>query len=333
MIGKKYTDLTTGNVIEVKDTFEDIVILNNNMKIKANRLLDKNYFEEFIDPVSFFHNESLLNNFAQKIRQIPDEILSNIPNIPEDNSQRTQTSQTFNPNNIPGSTRIQPLFNEPAILQSDPELEKEELMRKYNIQSNPEQAAQNQFERFQHLLNEQPVENVQRIEVNRNDNDNIQRVEVNRDEIFNNQPIVNVPREVQPKVEDPIITMFRNCKRNKDFSISLQIDNKIPRPDFIEMMEDSYNTSIIDFLADEFTNQLLSDPNIIKDKIKSEIHNIVYGKQLINDVSQTPLVDVNPQITDSVTQEVPVRPRKTTKPQGEKSPNTRKSKKESTTND
>jgi hypothetical protein len=58
-----------------------------------------------------------------------------------------------------------------------------------------------------------------------------------------------VSKVYQPPVEDPIITMFKNCKRNKDFKISLDIEDKIPRPDFIEMMEDSYTTSIIEFLA------------------------------------------------------------------------------------
>jgi hypothetical protein len=287
--------------------------------------MDKNYFEEFIDPVSFFQNENLLSTFAQKIRQIPDEVVSTIK---EDTSTQ---NQTFNPNNIPGSTSVKPLFGESAVIQSDPELEKEELMRKYNIQSNPSQAAQNQFEKFQHLLNDEPAENIQRVEVNRDENDNIQRVEVNRDEVVvNNTPSVEYKREiVQPKVEDPIITMFKNCKRNKDFSITLQVDNKIPRPDFIEMMEDSYNTSIIDFLAEEFTNSLLSNPNIIKDKIKYEINKLVYGEEKINDVSEKPLTDVNPQITDSVTQEKPkIRRARPNTTQGEKGFSSKSNKKE-----
>ena len=94
-------------------------------------------------------------------------------------------------------------------------------------------------------------------------------------------------------VEDPIITMFKNVKRSKDFSISLEIKNKIPRPDFIEMMEDSYNTSIIDFLAAEFTDNLLKNPQIIEDMIKQKIKEVVYGAEV---------KDVNSQITDSVTQ-------------------------------
>jgi hypothetical protein len=116
--------------------------------------------------------------------------------------------------------------------------------------------------------------------------------------------------------------MFRNVKRNTDFKISLDIENKIPRYDFIEMMEDSYNTSIIDFLANEFTNNLLENPDIIKNKIKEEIERLVYKKESkvekINDVSEYHLKDVNPQITDAVTQTKPVRRSRPNTAQGEK---------------
>jgi len=76
-------------------------------------------------------------------------------------------------------------------------------------------------------------------------------------------------------VNDPVTSMFRNVKRNVDFKINLKIDGKIPRLDFIEMMEDSYELSIVDFLAEEFTNKLLSDPSIIRNKVKEEIFNLI----------------------------------------------------------
>jgi hypothetical protein len=72
--------------------------------------------------------------------------------------------------------------------------------------------------------------------------------------------------------------MFRNVKRNTDFNIKFEINNKIPRLDFIEMMEDSYNTSIIDFLAEEFTNQILLNPQIIKNRIKDQIVLMLHKK-------------------------------------------------------
>lgn len=69
--------------------------------------------------------------------------------------------------------------------------------------------------------------------------------------------------------------MFRNVKRNTDLNFTIKLSNKIPRLDFIEMMEDSYNTSIIDFLAEEFTNTILQNPDRIKDKIMNEIKSLV----------------------------------------------------------
>jgi hypothetical protein len=319
MIGKKFTDLTTGRVVEVKDTFEDITILDNNSKIKTSRLLDRNYFDEYVDPNTFFKNDGLLSTFAQKIKQIPDNVIQNM----NESSSPVRNDDKVDLNNISGSTSIRPMSDEPAVLLSDPELEKEELMRKYNIQHNPINDAQKQLEKFQQLLGEETTEPVQKVEVSRDETgEPVQRVEVNRDET--GEPIqtevrVNVQQTevrkevVQPKVEDPIVTMFKNVKRNTDFKISLDVENKIPRYDFIEMMEDSYNTSIIDFLATEFTNNLLKNPDIIKNKIKEEIERLVYKKESkvekINDVSESPLKDVNPQITDAVTQTKPTRTR------------------------
>jgi len=72
--------------------------------------------------------------------------------------------------------------------------------------------------------------------------------------------------------------MFKNVKRKEDFSIDIKVEDKIPRLDFIEMMEDSYEISIIEFLADELTKKLFEDPNLIRQKIIDEIKERVYPK-------------------------------------------------------
>lgn len=272
MIGKKFTSLVDGRVVEIKDVFEDIIILNDNSKVKASRLLDRNFFEEYIDPRSFFSNQSLLDSFAQKIKQIPDEVVHKMS--PE---ERTTINESLS------TDGFVPSFNESAVLPADPELEKEELMRKYGIKntevknSSIEQANK-QLERFQSLIQELQQEDetdVVRIEASRQEEDiNFQSIEKNIEEA----PKQNIVEKEVKLQEDPIITMFKNVKRNKDFKITVDIVNKIPRPDFIEMMEDSYNTSIIEFLANEFTSSIINNPNLIKEKIVTEIKNIVYGK-------------------------------------------------------
>jgi hypothetical protein len=76
------------------------------------------------------------------------------------------------------------------------------------------------------------------------------------------------------------------------------------------MMEDSYETSIINFLSEEFTNELLKNPETIKDMIKSKINILVYGEDKTK---------VNDQIT-AVTQVEPkvVKPRTPRKPRVKK---------------
>lgn len=265
MIGKKFTSLTDGRIVEVKDSFEDIVILKDNSKIKASRLLDKTFYDEYIDPSLFFQNQSLLNTFAQKIKQIPDDVLNKM----SDEEVPDKINESIYSKTNSGDNTFRPRFDEPAILQADPELERMELMRKYGIKENTSQVSpfvesQKQLERFRHLIDE-----IQ------NDDEEVQRVEVQR----NSEETQGRKVSQQIQQDDPIITMFKNVKRAKDFRISVEIENKIPRPDFIEMMEDSYNISIIDFLSDEFTNHILRNPELIKEKIKSEIKKIVYGEE------------------------------------------------------
>ena len=81
--------------------------------------------------------------------------------------------------------------------------------------------------------------------------------------------------------------MFKNVKRIVDFKLDFSIEEKIPRIDFIEMMEDSYNTSIIEYLADEFTNKLLKDPSIIKNVIKEKIESLVKQDDVVVETKKT----------------------------------------------
>ena len=256
---KKFTDLTTGRVVEVIDQFEDIVILDNKSKIKLNRLLDNNLYDEFIDPRNFFRNDGLVNAFTEKIRQLPTE------NIRSE-------QERFDPKNPPVLKNygdpMRPLFEEPAVLPYDPEEEKKELLAKAkSMYGNVSDSTNKQFENLRSIIEDIDEENDI---ISRPIQEDIRPVS----QSFETKPIIN--DIIMNNQVDPIIQMFRNAKRNTDFKISFNIENKIPRLDFIEMMEDSYNTSIIDFLAEEFTNELLLKPETIKNKIKDQLNSMVY---------------------------------------------------------
>jgi hypothetical protein len=265
---KVFRNNKTGESIRVIDSFENIAILENKQKIDVRTLMDQNQYTEQIDPASFFNNQNAYNSLVDKIKSMP---MDNIKDDTEDLVSR-----------IGGD--LQPTTNESAIIMTNEEDEKAELARKYGATIDNGDAVNRQQAAFDRLLNTDQEETVTRVEVN-------------------NTPQTNVSTEyIQPpvqrvEVEDPIITMFKRTKRNVNFNVSVDISDKIPRLDFIEMMEDSYEISMIDFLADEFTEKILRDPSIIRDTIKDKIKQLVYG----GEVKSFP-PSVNDSITDSVTQ-------------------------------
>ena len=290
---KKFRNNKTGEVVQVISSFENIAVLENKQKAKVSDLMNTSLYTEEIDPSSFFSNQGAYNVLAEKIKNIPTHM------IKDENGETNIDVQSDY------SDEFRPSINESAIVMSSEEDERAELARKYGVSEDNSSQLQRQNEAFSKILGEDsedlPV-------IPNKPQQPVQRVEVKREEVYQ-QPVQRV------EVEDPIITMFKKTKRNVDFKISVDISDKIPRLDFIEMMEDSYEISMIDFLADEFTNKIISDPSIIRNKIKDKIKQLVYGAE-VKSIQNS----VNDQITDSVTQFNPQveKPKTTRKPRAKK---------------
>ena len=282
LANKSFKNNLTGEVVTVIDSFENIAILENKQKLNVNQLMNPALYTEEIDPMSFFNNQGAYNILAEKIKSIPQD------QIGDDNGEI----------NVAGVNRIDVPRGveqeESLITMSSEEDEKAALATKYGIVNPPVESLQRQNEAFAKILGEESESELPRVpQYQQPVQEVVQRVEVNREvQLEYVQPVQRV------EVEDPIIKMFKGVKRIVEFNISLDIKNKIPRLDFIEMMEDSYEMSIVDFLAEEFTNELLKNPAIIKDMIKSKINTLVYGEDKVESFP-TP---INDQITDSVTQ-------------------------------
>jgi len=330
---KIFKNNLTGEIVRVLDSFEDIAILEDKSKVDARHLVNPGLFTEVnsqpiqsfnesifnpieveeVKPENFFSNQGAYNSLADKIKNIPQHLIKDDPNAGQ-TSVRIEDPEG-NPTTTAFDNVVRVPTNESAVIQVNPEDERAALAAKYGV-VNPAESINKQNEAFAKLLGEDtpPDEEVQVIQVNREEVPSLNNEDSKQN--WNNEQI----KVVQPVVEDPIIRMFKGVKRSLDFNVSIDIDNKIPRVDFIEMMEDSYETSIIDFLADEFTNNIVSNPQMIKEVIKTKINEVVYGKQEVNSqitdsVTQVLPTQVNDQITDSVTQgNVENEKPKTTKP-------------------
>ena len=259
LVNKSFKNNLNGEIVRIVDSYQNIAITDSKEKISTDRLLDTRYYTEYVDPRSFFDNTSTYNLFAEKIKNV------DLSNVPDDDVTPI----------IPPVPGFEPSTNESAVIVVSEEDEIEELKRKYGATVQDTSAIIKQNESLNKIINPDPIENksdvpkstksdlvekvdVQRVDVQRND---IQKVDVQRS-------------------EDPILTMFKNVKRNLDFKLSIDIDGKIPRLDFIEMMEDSYEISIIEYLANDFTEKLFSNPDMIKNQIIDEINSMIKGKNL-----------------------------------------------------
>lgn len=256
LANKSFRDNKTGEIVKVIDTFENIAILENKQKMDVRKLTDPSFFTEQIDINNFFNNQGAYNSLAEKIKNIPME------NIVDTDGEVRGTVMV-------DGVRM-PSSEESAVILSDPEQERIELARKYGLESDNKDSMQSQNAAFAKILGEGAEEELPKIEP--------RKTEV----VVNGQSEKQVSKTYHPPVSqnDPITNMFKNVKRNVSFKMNIEISNKIPRLDFIEMMEDSYEVSIIDYLAEEFTQNLLKNPSLIKDMIKDRIKKVVYGAEV-----------------------------------------------------
>jgi len=284
VINREFKEVGSGEVYKIVEVYKNIAVgiingTNHKERIDVNQLINPKFYipldghsiqssvdfvphsfnedkkfnifsEETVDPTKFFNNTSTLRLFEDQIKAIPED------KIPRNESPVTTSS--ISRNMIPPS-------NDSAIIIDDNYNEADEIARKYGFEnnSNPNinDSVRAQNEKFSKLMDpeEFPDMPVQQIPQQSSYRDSH-----------------NVPSVQHVRVDDPIISMFRNVKRTVDFNLDLKIENKIPRVDFIEMMEESYQVSIIEFLAEEFAEDLLNNPNGLKKMISDKIRSIVY---------------------------------------------------------
>ena len=287
----------SGKVCIVKESNENMTFFEDGSRIETKFLYDSRFFKDLgaslnesvqkpiqkpmqqyndkVDPNKFFNQR---NPLYEQLNSIPKEVLNNLPSEPESN---------YGP-------EFRPATNNPAVMMDDPELEKEMLARKYAHLGVNYDAIQEQKNAFGNLLDEenvpvvqpyrppqQPVQQpiqqptqqpVQQPQITQN------YMEENRATTTQIEPVMEAKQNPynQPYI-DPLISMFKKTKRNTEFKMTIDLEKKIPRLDTIEMLEDSYETSIIEYLAQEFTNEILSNPNLIRDKIIEELKSMLEG--------------------------------------------------------
>jgi hypothetical protein len=319
LANKSFRDNRTGEVIKVIDSFENIAILENKTKIDTRRLMDANYYTEYIDPNQFIQTTSS-NAHSSLFETIKGISTDTIPT--DDEILVSPRNDGFSPVSDVGS----------AVYSTSVEDEKAELARKYGVSIENSNSVNRQNQAFAKILGEEAAAD---LPVVRTTEANVQRVDVVRDEVGQvvGSEVVTETNQVSERtrksthvVEVDPFEMFRGIKRPIDFRLDLPLHNKIPKLQFIEMMEESYDKSIIEFLAQDITVEILRNPDSLRKSIQERIKEMVYGKS--EEAPKKPVVKRTPKPNTAVGEKPGYKKpaSKSTETEGEKPKTTRQKK-------
>lgn len=284
IIGKQFENKSNGSVIKVVSIEGNIAILENSERISVERLLDRNHYGEYH---AMSINESVGLNTGENL--LHSKLFAQIQGLSNDDINRA--------NDIGGTTIENGAYVNPVESHSeamrklkgdnvydDSSVEARELVEKSKKdQLELERKMRNQASKIAQTID--GIEEEVSIPVNRNlEGAKVEGVDKRETSVRMIEDVgTYVPNNTQPINNQPIKQvnpMFTKMKRTKKVSLKIDIDEMMPSKDFLKMLEEGFEDSVLDYLTEEIAGKVLSDVSI-KSQIKDKLHEYVYGKTKI----------------------------------------------------
>lgn len=253
MLNKIYIDKSSGEQVSIIKEDTNFYKLSNDISIKKEIFEKKYEIMKEIDPNSFFKQQysssDPLNKIAEQIKNL------DINNIKDDNKS-------------PGS-HIK--YNPPVVL-ADSSMSQDDLRRQQqeeeNIKITPEQKKQ----MLEEWRKNQPGAQIPQIQNKNWDEEEDKFLALNSQK---------APEEIKKEVKvDPIQMMFKMFKNNFPIKLNIEIEENIPNPAFIGMIQENVEADAIEYYANMISNKIIKDET----KLKTEIYNQL--KKIINSDSE-----------------------------------------------
>jgi hypothetical protein len=244
-----YTDRATGDQVRIINEDTNFYELDNSVRIKKE-VFHKKYTESVeIDPNAFFSAKSVTNdpllNLANQLKSIDTR---NIHDAPE------------------GGTRVK---YTPPVTISDTSMSGQALQQKQNEelakQLTPEERKA-MIDNFRATMPGADIPSVQ----NRNWDDEEERF------LNGDKPIeARIP---EPKV-DPIQMMFKMFKNNYPVKLNVEIEENIPNPTFIGMVQENVEADAVEYYANLIADKILKDPTNFRAQVYDQLK-VIINKEL-----------------------------------------------------
>jgi hypothetical protein len=243
MTDRIFVNKLTGEEVTIVNEDVNFYELNDNVRIKKDLFYKKFEQKVSVDPNAFFQTKSLPNDPLSTIaNQLKNLDTSKVSDEPTSGTKIKYTPPvTLSDNSMPNPMKPQV---ETAVTLSPEE----------------KKAMLDEWRRTQ--------PGAQNLEVQKNWDD--------EDDIFLNGD--NVQPKVEPKVEpkvDPIQMMFKMFKNNYPVKLNVEIEENIPNPTFIKMVQENVEADAVEYYANLISDKLLKDPTKIKSQIYDQLKFII----------------------------------------------------------
>jgi hypothetical protein len=246
MLDNIFTDKSTGEQVRIVNEDTNFYVLDNSVRIKKD-VFPKRYEQSVeIDPNSFF-TPKMTN---------PNDPLATIAN-------QLKNLDTSKLSDTPASGGAQIKYTPPVIL-SDNSMSQTAVKQpqmEENIALSPEQkrAMLDEWRRTQ------PGAQIPEVQTRNWDED---------EERFLNGDKPIVTKVPEAKV-DPIQMMFKMFKNNYPVKLSVEIEENIPNPQFIGMVQENVEADAVEYYANLISDKLLKDPAKLKTQIYKQLKSII----------------------------------------------------------
>jgi hypothetical protein len=238
-----YIDKSTGENVKIINEDTNFYTLDNSVRIKKE-IFSKKYEQKVeIDPDSFFQKKNIANdpllNLANQIKNLDS---SKVPDGGGGASVKYTPPVVLADNSV-SQTKI-----------NTPQLEE-------NINLTPEQKKA----MLEEWRKTQPGAQIPEIQ-NRDWEDD--------ERFLNGDKPITPPKPPEPKV-DPIQMMFKMFKNNYPVKLNVEIEENIPNPTFIGMVQENVEADAVEYYAKVISDKLLKDPTKLKDEIYKQLKSII----------------------------------------------------------
>jgi hypothetical protein len=74
-------------------------------------------------------------------------------------------------------------------------------------------------------------------------------------------------------------TLLQQMKRSKKIKLNIKVDEMIPNPSFIKMMDENFNGGILDYLVADIMSKLINNPSALEKQIRQALESVIYVKK------------------------------------------------------